>query len=509
MRDREENKMIHRLKNKILGIFIKTAKKIPAVKNKMNQEYAGIMADMEKSLKPYRGKVETFSSLPTKGLSEELILSLIEGMNKNEEKNWKNGKISGAVYHGDKKHIDFLNNVYSIVSQVNPLHADIWPSASKYEAEIIAMTGNMMHSAEAEKTGDLVCGSVTSGGTESILLAMKTYRDMAREKRGIHKPEIIAPVTAHAAFDKASQYFNIRLRKARVDGYFRVDLSHVKSLINKNTIALVGSAPSFPHGMVDDIPALSDLAYLHGIPFHTDACLGGFLLPWVEKLGVAEYNNRIPVFDFRLRGVTSLSVDTHKYGFAAKGTSVVLYRNPQIRRYQFFKVTDWPGGLYYSPTFAGSRPGALLATAWASLIKTGASGYMDSARKIMKAADIIREGIRNIPGLEIMGDPLWNIAFTTGDHTVYRIMEAMNQKGWSLNGLHQPPGVHICATLVHTRKNLAVQFVEDLKEAATYVREHPEDKGHSAPVYGMAASFPDRETVGDLLDVYMDTLYKL
>ena len=189
---------------------------------------------------------------------------------------------------------------------------------------------------------------------------------------------MVAPVTAHAAFDKAAQYFKIKLRKVPVDSSFRADLNAVKKAINSNTVVVIGSAPAFPHGVVDPIEEMSELARAKKIPFHTDACLGGFILPFARKLGY-----KVPKFDFNLPGVTSISVDTHKYGYAAKGTSVILYRNAKIRHHQFFTVTNWPGGMYFSPTFAGSRPGGLSAAAWAALVSIGEKGYLEAARRII------------------------------------------------------------------------------------------------------------------------------
>jgi len=363
------------------------------------------------------------------------------------------------------------------------------------------MTAQMLG---ADRTPDDIGGVVSSGGTESILLAMKAYRDRARDRKNITAPEMIVPATAHAAFDKASQYFNIKINHIPVDTTFRADVAETEKAITGNTIVIVGSAPSFPHGIIDPVEELSELARNRGIGFHTDACLGGFLLPWAEKLGY-----KIPPFDFRLPGVTSISADTHKYGYAAKGTSVILYRDEELRRYQYFTATDWPGGLYFSPTFAGSRPGALGAACWAAMVSTGREGYMEATKKILDTAARIKKGIAGIPELRILGDPLWVIAFASPDLDIYRVMDYMTKKQWGLNGLHKPPCVHICVTLRHTLPGVADRFIEDLTDAVQYVRTHPDEKGGMAPVYGMAATIPDRSMVGDLLVRYIDLLYKV
>ena len=240
-------------------------------------------------------------------------------------------------------------------------------------------------------------GTVTSGGTESILLAMKTYRDWARERRGITDPNVVAPTTAHVAFDKAAQYFGFDLRRIPVGADFRGDVEEMEAAIDRHTIALVGSAPTFPHGVIDPIEPLADIALHRGLGMHTDACLGGFVLPFAERLGYP-----VPRFDFRVPGVTSMSADTHKFGYAAKGTSVVLYRGRKLRTFQYFTATEWPGGLYFSPTLAGSRPGALSAAAWAAMVATGEQGYLDATKRILEAAALIRKGIEDTPGL-----PCW------------------------------------------------------------------------------------------------------
>jgi sphinganine-1-phosphate aldolase len=354
----------------------KRLKKIPSVRRKIEKEYDEMMGGLEASLKPYKDRFPTFAKLPQTGRGREEILREMESLREQEEAHWKDGFVSGAVYHGDEEHIEFLNRVYAINSQSNPLHADVWPSTTKFEAEIVSMTATMLH-------GESACGTISSGGTESIMLAMKTYRDRARETKGITRPEMIAPVTAHAAFDKASQYFGIKMVKIPVDADSRADVKAARRAINRNTVVIVGSAPSFPHGAIDPIEELSELAREHNIGFHTDACLGGFVLPWAEKLGY-----KVPPFDFRLRGVTSISVDTHKFGYAAKGTSVILYRSKELRHFQYYTTTEWPGGLYFSPTFAGSRPGALSAACWAALTSIGEQGYMDATKKSLKPPTI-------------------------------------------------------------------------------------------------------------------------
>ena len=488
---------------KSMPFLERVVKSIPILGKHLEKEYDTIMSGLESSLKPYGEGYLRFPSLPEAGIPRDKVIDELERMNRLEESRWKEGFVSGAVYHGDDEHIRFLNRVYALSSQSNPLHSDIWPSITKFEAEIVAMTAGMLGARPEGDPEQQVCGTVTSGGTESILLAMKVYRDRGEARKGVTRPEMVVPVSAHAAFDKAAQYFRIKKVPVPVGSDFRADLGALRKAVNRNTVVVVGSAPSFPHGVTDPIEAMSEVAREKGIGFHTDACLGGFVLPWAERLGYP-----VPGFDFRLPGVTSISADTHKFGYAAKGTSVVLYRGRELRHFQYYTVMDWPGGLYFSPTFAGSRPGALSAACWAAMVTIGEQGYTDAAGKILATADRIKEGIASIPELEILGDPLWVIAFASKSIDIYRVMDFMTKKGWSLNGLHKPSCVHLCVTLRHTQPGVAERFVEDLKASVRHVRENPAEQSGMAPVYGMAATLPAKSIVGDLLKRYMDLLYK-
>jgi glutamate/tyrosine decarboxylase-like PLP-dependent enzyme len=495
--------LLSRLNPRWVAALEKGLRKIPAVQREIQKETEAISAGLEKSLKPYRDDFSSFTCLPSVGRQREGILAEMQSLKDREEARWREGFVSGAVYHGDGAHIEFLNQAYAIHSQANPLHSDVWPSISKYEAEIVAMTAHMLGGSDTPDEAQ-VCGTLTSGGTESILLAMKTYRDWARQRKGITRPEMVLPVSAHAAFDKAAQYFRIKPVRIPLDGAYRADLAAARKAITRNTVVVVGSAPSFPHGAIDPIAGLSELAQEHGVGFHTDACLGGFILPWAEKLGYP-----VPPFDFRLPGVTSISVDTHKYGYAAKGTSVILYRDPELRHYQYYTTADWPGGLYFSPTFAGSRPGALSAACWAAMLSLGESGYLDATRKILETAACIRREVEAIPDLYVLGDPLYVIAFASRTLDIYQVMEYMTRRGWSLNGLHKPSCLHLCVTLRHTQEGVAERFVADLKASVEDVRQHPGEQTGSAPVYGMAASLPLRGVISDFLKKYIDVLYKV
>lgn len=492
---------------RLLSAAERCLKAIPQVRNRLARESDSLLAGLEGSLKPYRGRVPTHESLPEAGRPREEVLRELEELQAREDRRWKEGRVSGAVYHGEPEHVDFLNRVYALCSQSNPLHADVWPGAIRFEAEVVAMTASLLGAREASASAPAeqhVCGCVSSGGTESLFLAMKAYRDQARDRRGIARPEVVVPSSAHPAFDKAAHCLGMRLVRVPVGPDWRADVAATRQALTRNTIALAGSAPSFPHGVMDPIEELSSLARERGLGFHTDACLGGFVLPFAERLGC-----EVPPFDFRLPGVTSLSADTHKFGYAAKGTSVLLYRGAELRRYQYFTTTEWSGGIYTSPTLAGSRPGGLVAAAWASLVTLGEQGYLEATRRILEAAAALKRGLAEIPELYVLGDPLFVIAFGARGLDVYRVLEEMGRRGWSLNGLQKPPAVHLCVTLRHAQPGVVESFLADLRGSVEHVRTHPGERGTVAPVYGMAASVPFRGLLSDLLKRYMDLLYKV
>lgn len=472
-----------------------------------SQSDLGILAPLDEMMHPYRERFEIFSQLPAQGRERAEIISRMEELEQIERAKWKEGFASGSVYHGDDEHIAFLNRVYALQSQSNQLHADLWPSAAKFESEIVAMTAHMLGAGQTAApfgSEEGICGSVTSGGSESILLAMKTYRDRARDQRGITEPEIVLPISAHAAFHKAAQYFHLTAKITPLDANFRADLDAVAKAITPNTIALVASAVNFPYGTIDPIEAFAELATKHGIGLHVDGCLGGFFLPWVEKLG-----HKVPPFDFRVAGVTSMSCDTHKYGYASKGTSVVLYRGHQLRRYQYFTVADWPGGLYYSPTFSGSRPGGLSAACWAALVSMGEEGYLTATKKILAAVATMRAGIESISELRVLGEPIGPFAVASDSLNVYLLLDQMTARGWSLTGLLKPAAIHISPTLRWAEPGVAERFVEHLGQSVAYVRDTPNIEGGMAPIYGLAAAIPDRSIVHDMLKQVMDIYYRL
>lgn len=329
----------------------------------------------------------------------------------------------------------------------------------------------------------------------------------------------IIPQSAHAAFLKAGSYFGIKVHIISCPApSYRVSIPSISRLINGNTILLVGSAPSFPHGIIDDISALSRLALRNSLPLHVDCCLGSFLVPFLSRAGFP-----CEPFDFILKGVTSISCDTHKYGFAPKGTSTLLYRSAGLRSYQYFVAANWSGGVYASPGIAGSRPGSLIACCWASLMAQGESGYISSCRSIVGAAKVFEAAIRENPSLNgdlyILGYPLVSVvAFSSNSLNIYDIADAMAAKGWSLSALQNPPALHIAVTLPVV--GALQRLIEDLVAVVEAEREQERVRavagskekgaagGDTAALYGIAGSLPDSSVVVQLAEGFLDTLYK-
>ncbi len=415
---------------------------------------------------------------------------------------WLGGKISGAVYHGGREMSDLLADAIKMFMVANPLHPDVFPGVRKMDAEIVSMCLRMY------KAPDTGAGTTTSGGTESILMACKAMRDWGRAVKGITEPEIIVGASAHAAFNKAAAYFKIKLITVPVDRISRkVNLAHVARAITRNTVMLVGSAPNFPDGTIDDIPALATLAKRHKVGCHVDCCLGSFLVPFLEKAGLPS-----EPFDFRVDGVTSISCDTHKYGFAPKGSSVIMYRSGELRKYQYYIQPDWSGGVYASPSIAGSRPGALIAGTWAAMMTMGEDGYTASCREIVGAARQIESAIRDeIPQLMVLGKPLVSVvAFaSSGSINIYDVGDAMSKKGWHLNALAtDPPAIHIACTKLTVP--VVRDFVNDLKRSVAESRSKPAKQGSMASLYGLGSSSAvGPALVGEVATRFIDALYKM
>ena len=392
-------------------------------------------------------------SLPEDGLADDIILNELSSCSHRENTTCQTGKISGTLYSVGNKHSELMRKVYGFYLWSNPLKPGVWPRVNQCEAEIVAMTAKILNFCGAP------IGCVTSGGTESILTAVRAHVELFGKQRGITHPEVICSSTAHCALNKACEVLGIRLVCISCDEELKA--SAVRRHITWNTIMIFASAPSFPLGIIDDIDSLSALAKHYNIGLHVDACLGGFVLPFCQ----GDFTPR--AFDFRLPGVTSMSSDTHKYGHATKGTSVVLFKSSELQWASYFAYSQWSGGLYITPTLAGSRPGALIVCAWVALVSIGESGYQQRARVIVEAARRIADAINSIDGLKLItSNPTVVVSFTSSVFDIYRLKDTMSTMGWSLNPLQQPAALNICIT-----ENLDVDdFLQDLRSAVCIVK---------------------------------------
>ncbi len=429
---------------------------------------------------PYRDRFPVNRTLPEHGRTREEVLDELRAMAKEEDAFWETGQCSGTIYCGDHDHYGFMNDAFGLFAHVNVLQRDMCPSATKFEGEIIAMALELFH-ADAVTDGE-PAGLVTSGGTGSILHALLAYREHAAATRGVTAPNFIKPETAHPAFDKACHLFGIELRRAPCDpATATVEVGSVAAHIDSNTIAVVGSACNYGSGTIDPIGELSDLAQERGIGLHVDACLGGFILPFGQELG---YD--IPTFDFRLPGVTSISADTHKYGYAFKGTSTVLFRDRALRNSQYFFLPGWSGGKYMSPGMDGSRSGGLLAATWAAMVQLGRDGYLRYAREIFGTAGRMIDAVRSHPELRIIGTPTFCLCFTSDDFDIYHVNDFMRARGWRFNGQQYPNAIHMAVTRPQTQPGVADRFAADLADAVAEAKaKHAAgETPFSAAIYG-------------------------
>lgn len=475
------------------------------LKGIVNKQVDAAKITMERQLIKNDDCLEDYEFLPKLGIPENEILNQLDMLQDVLPRaHWEEGKVSGAVYHGGGDLIRLQSEAFEKYCVANQLHPDVFPGVRKMEAEVVSMTLNMFNA-----PSDTGCGATTSGGTESLLLACLSAKMYAFNHRNVTAPEMIVPTTAHAGFNKASYYFGIKMIHVDVNPItYQVELKQVKKFINKNTILLVGSAPNFPHGIIDDIEGLGKIAESYKIPLHVDCCLGSFIVAFMGKSGYAD----IPLFDFRVPGVTSISCDTHKYGFAPKGSSIIMYRNSELRMHQYYVTTDWVGGLYGSPTLAGSRPGALVVGCWATMINIGEDGYIISCTEIIGAARKFRAYIEsNIPELQIVGDPKCSvISFKSDIVNVYDLADRLAKRGWHLSSLQNPAALHIAVT------KLSVSSIDELSSVLTeeikLMKQDPNAKSSSdgtSALYGVAGSITSTGVADKLIVGFLDALYKL
>ena len=401
--------------------------------------------------------------MPAAGLPRDEVMQRLMSM-KRDDQDWRGGRVFSLVYSaGDDVH-ELLSDALSLYSAENGLNVLAFPSIGVMQHDIVCNTATLL-GADDPASGGEVEGYLTSGGTESLLQAVKTARDVGRE-RGSARPQVVAGESAHAAFTKAADYFDVDLIRVPVEDDFTTSAGALEAACTDDTIMVVGSAPTYPQGVVDPIADIAALAERRGILCHVDACMGGFLLPFLTELGRFDQP-----FDFRLPGVTSMSADVHKYGYASKGVSVILYRTHELARKQLFVTTDWLGGLYASTAMAGTRPAGPIAAAWAVLMHIGRDGYVELTRTAHDAALQLRAGIESLDALEVRGDPPATVmAFGARDPAaldIFAVGERLAAEDWYLDRQNRPDSLH--ATVHAGSAGTVGELVTDLGRAVREV----------------------------------------
>lgn len=431
-------------------------------------------------------KYTDIERIPAQGLTTEEITDHLDVL-RSGDIDWRGGRSWSLVYYINDDHLSLLKKVYSTFLCENYINPFAFESLQQLEQDVIRMSVDLLHGK------DQAVGTITSGGTESIFLALYTYREYAKANNSrIKSPEIVVPASVHPAFHKAAHYLGLTVRTVKVGDDFQADPEAMERAVTANTILLVGSAPSYPHGIADPIGKLAGIALKYKIPLHVDACVGGFMLPWVEKLGYT-----VPPWDFRVDGVTSISADLHKFGYAAKGASALLFLNGDYLKHQFFVHTEWSGGIYASATMAGSRTGGPIAAAWAAMKYLGQEGYLEIAERIMTARDELKAEIEKIPELQVIGNPVMNIlSYTTRrpKPDLFVIADQLQQKGWMVDRQQFPSSIHLTVMPYNAPK--IHEYLSDLREAIQYAKDNPgaTSEGEAA-LYGLMARIPARGMV--------------
>ncbi|CAB1062618.1 Pyridoxal-dependent decarboxylase [Olavius sp. associated proteobacterium Delta 1] len=409
--------------------------------------------------------------IPQKGMSKEEILKTLKNY-KGHDLDWKSGRVFGYIYDPGEKVHDVINDAYTLYLAENGLDPLSFPSLLRLENEVVSMTANLLDCDHE------VVGNFSSGGTESLILAVKTSRDYARATRPqIKEPEMVLPITAHASLFKAAHYLGLKPVVTPVhDNTFLADVAAMRDAITDNTILLVCSAPGYAHGVVDPITEIAALAKENGLLCHVDACVGGIHLTYMRRLG---YD--VPDFNLNVPGVTSLSVDLHKYGYAAKGASIVLYKNKELRKFQIWACSRWTGYTVINPAVTSSKSGGPMAAAWAVLKYIGDDGYMKIVADVMQATQNLIEGIAHIDGLKVLGQPsmcMFALASTNEKINVYRLADKMKVKGWYLQPQfareNSPSNLHV--SMNRSTAPRAKSFLKAFEETVAEMKREEVDQ---------------------------------
>ena len=399
-------------------------------------------------------------SLPNEGMPKREIVDALTAKRARDVR-WQDGRTFGMVYDAGPEAHDVLETVAAMFLHDNALNTLAFPSLGEIQSEVVGITAELLH-------GPSASGFLTSGGTESILMAVKAARERGRTERDITAPEMVVPESAHAAFHKAAHYFGIRVHKIPVRADWRADVDATAAAVNANTVLVVGSAPQYPQGVIDPIPELAAIAADVGANFHTDACMGGFVLPFMEMLG-----HEVSPWDFRVEGVHSISADIHKLGYAPKGVSVLLHRSKELRRYQTFVFEDWLGGFYASPNMQGTRPALPMACAWAILHHLGIDGYKRLTALTLETRAKMVSGIRAVPELVVLGEPEAQLVAISANPDaaepidMFALGDALQRRGWFHDRQKPPDSLH--ATVSAGNAPVVDDYLADLRQCVAEV----------------------------------------
>ena len=367
------------------------------------------------------------------GAPAEAVLDELAALRR-DDVSWAAGRTFSLVYDGGPAVHEVAERAAQLFLHENALNTGAFPSLATIQSDVVRWTGALLHAPPG------AAGFLTSGGTESIQCAVLAARERARAERGVTAPEIVLAESAHAAFHKSAHLFGMRAVTTPVTSDWTADLDAMAAAIGPDTALVVGSAPQYPQGVVDDIPAIASLAASVGANCHVDACMGGFVLPFAERLGRA-----VPPWDFRVEGVHSISADVHKLGYAPKGVSVILHRSKDLRRYQTFVFDGWLGGRYGTPNLQGTRSGAPMAAAWAVMRHLGVDGYVELTARTLDAADRLRAGIAGIDGVSVLGAGTFHVVAMAADGPgvdVFAVGDALRARGWYLDRQGPPDSLH-------------------------------------------------------------------
>jgi glutamate/tyrosine decarboxylase-like PLP-dependent enzyme len=436
-------------------------------------------------------------SLPKKGMSKEEVLSNLKSFKAGDVK-WHEGQLFGLIYEAGLDVEDLVKEAHTLFQIENGLSPMAFPSLVKMETEVVSIITALSNG------DDETVGNLTSGGTESIFMALKAARDWARETYPkIQKPEMVVPVTAHPAWNKAAHYLGLKINMTPVKDDLQADLAAMKNAITENTIILGGTAVTYPHGMIDPIEEIGQLAEETNLWLHVDACLGGLILPFLKKL-----DKDIGPYDFSVPGVTSISADIHKYAYTPKGVSTVMYRNRDFRKFQIFAYADWSGGVYATPCLAGGRPGGVIAAAWAVFQYLGEEGFLALTKKARTAAEKLMEGINAMPQLYVLGNPVATVfAFGSDEINIYELSAKMAERGWHIDAQQLPPSLHMTVSPIHLA--VADKFLDDLRHTIPEIPPaDSQDLSEQAAMYAMLGTMPDRSMAKEFAVEYINNLYR-